>query len=213
MEHIISKYLNPIGVCFPEQRVAFMCPNDSSYVVTQEAVWRNESVAVPLSAKHTPEMLSYFLKDSAPSLLILHEDFAHLASSSEIANLKIPLHIIEKVDYVPFPTGKSRMLTDLRNLHLLAEDHYFSLMDLSLTRFLCRWIADLGLFFSNESDSSNLALSANRPALIVYTSGTTGPPKVNEKVKKNNKSALLTFFAYHNLFLLAFHLLLQAHRQ
>ncbi|XP_013380297.1 acyl-CoA synthetase family member 3, mitochondrial [Lingula anatina] len=56
-----------------EARVAFLCPNDISYVVTLYAIWLSGGVAVPLSKTHPAPELEYFIQDSESSLVITTE--------------------------------------------------------------------------------------------------------------------------------------------
>ncbi|CAO1352657.1 unnamed protein product [Diamesa tonsa] len=51
-------------------RVAFLCPNDSNWLMSQWASWMSGQIAVPLSTLHPTELLEYFLKDSKADLII-----------------------------------------------------------------------------------------------------------------------------------------------
>ncbi|ELU11292.1 hypothetical protein CAPTEDRAFT_160455 [Capitella teleta] len=128
LNRTISEYLNG----FSGQRIAYLCPHDATYVVTQNAIWQGKGVAVPLSPKHPTEMLSYFMKDSGAELLIAHADFSPLIQ--DLKPLGIPVHVIRKEEYLPTSAEQNNGIDDDKH-----ED--------------------------------------KEPAVIVYTSGTTGPPK------------------------------------
>lgn len=59
-----------------QERVAFLCPNDASYVITQWACWMSGQIVVPLSALHPEASLKYFINDSDSSLLITTHELA-----------------------------------------------------------------------------------------------------------------------------------------
>lgn len=52
------------------QRVAFLCPNDASYVMALWACWISGQIAVPLSPLHPESSLKYFVEDSGAGLLM-----------------------------------------------------------------------------------------------------------------------------------------------
>lgn len=53
-----------------QQRVAFLCPNDVSYIITQWATWIAGHIAVPLFPKHPTSQLEYFVRDSESSIIV-----------------------------------------------------------------------------------------------------------------------------------------------
>ncbi|KAM4613968.1 malonate--CoA ligase ACSF3, mitochondrial isoform 1-T2 [Discoglossus pictus] len=55
------------------ERISFICPNDSSYVVCQWAVWMSGAIAVPLYRNHPPSELEYVLQDSQSSLVVAED--------------------------------------------------------------------------------------------------------------------------------------------
>jgi malonyl-CoA/methylmalonyl-CoA synthetase len=59
-----------------EARVAFMCPADYSYVVSQWAIWASGGVAVPVGVHSPPPEVDYVATDAEASLLITHPQFA-----------------------------------------------------------------------------------------------------------------------------------------
>ncbi|CAJ0955797.1 unnamed protein product [Ranitomeya imitator] len=78
----------------PPERVSFICPNDSSYVVCQWAAWMSGAIAVPLFKNHPPLELEYILKDSQSALVVAETNYtdviAPLAEKLGIANLTVP---------------------------------------------------------------------------------------------------------------------------
>ncbi|KAM4017138.1 malonate--CoA ligase ACSF3, mitochondrial isoform 1-T4 [Anomaloglossus baeobatrachus] len=77
----------------PPERVSFLCPNDSSYVVCQWAAWMSGAIAVPLFKNHPPLELEYILKDSQTALVVAETNYtdviAPLAEKLGIANLTV----------------------------------------------------------------------------------------------------------------------------
>ena len=56
--------------------VAFLCPNDVSYVATQWAIWRHGGIAVPLCNSHPTSMYDYMIDDCNASLVISSNEYA-----------------------------------------------------------------------------------------------------------------------------------------
>lgn len=56
--------------------VAFLCPNDVSYVATQWAIWRNGGIAVPLCNSHPTSIYDYMIQDCNADLVISSSDYA-----------------------------------------------------------------------------------------------------------------------------------------
>lgn len=56
--------------------VAFLCPNDVSYVATQWAIWRNGGIAVPLCNSHPISMYDYMIEDCNASIVISSNEYA-----------------------------------------------------------------------------------------------------------------------------------------
>ena len=56
--------------------VAFLCPNDVSYVATQWAIWRNGGVAVPLCKSHPTSMYDYMIEDCNANIVISSNEYA-----------------------------------------------------------------------------------------------------------------------------------------
>lgn len=88
--HLLGR---PSNEAHPE-RVSFLCPNDSSYVVCQWAAWMSGAIAVPLYKNHPPPQLEYILKDSQSALVLAETTYADvvdpLADKLGIAKLTVP---------------------------------------------------------------------------------------------------------------------------
>lgn len=76
-----------------QSRVAFLCPNNITYVISQWACWFSGQVAVPLNAKYPADLLEYYVKDSDASLLLTTPEFLPLAEPLA-AKLQKPLLVV-----------------------------------------------------------------------------------------------------------------------
>jgi len=56
--------------------VAFLYPNDVSYVAAQWAIWRNGGIAVPLCNSHPSDMYEYMIEDCNASIVMSSEEYA-----------------------------------------------------------------------------------------------------------------------------------------
>lgn len=56
--------------------VAFLCPNDVSYVAAQWAIWRNGGIAVPLCNSHPSSMYEYMIEDCNAGTVVSSEEYA-----------------------------------------------------------------------------------------------------------------------------------------
>ncbi|XP_045389789.1 malonate--CoA ligase ACSF3, mitochondrial isoform X2 [Lemur catta] len=73
-----------------EERVAFLCSNDVSYVVAQWASWMSGGIAVPLYRKHPEPQLEYFIQDSQSSVVLAGPE--HVGRLSPVVRrLGVPL--------------------------------------------------------------------------------------------------------------------------
>lgn len=95
----LSKQIS--DVCAKESlaKVAFLCNNDISYILSQWATWMSGQVALPLSASHPVELLEFYIQDSETNLIITTPQFEE--KLKPLADkLKKPLHIIDQSNLI-----------------------------------------------------------------------------------------------------------------
>ncbi|XP_064117866.1 malonate--CoA ligase ACSF3, mitochondrial-like [Macrobrachium nipponense] len=68
--HLAYLIQNLLEKGISQQRVAFLCPNDVSYIITQWATWIAGHIAVPLFPKHPTSQLEYYVRDSESSIIV-----------------------------------------------------------------------------------------------------------------------------------------------
>ena len=133
------------------ERIAFLCDNDLSYIVTQWAVWMCGAIAVPLCKSHPISELEYFANDCGAQLLVCSENYRGQLEPIS-SKLGIPLKTITMDDY------SGDYDEDFRH-----------------------WNTDLGRQLRHKLGALlDKDIYKDRNALIVYTSGTTGRPKVSD---------------------------------
>lgn len=139
-----------------QERVAFLCPNDATYVITQWACWMSGQIAVPLSTLHPPSILEYHINDSEASLLITTSEYAPVMS--QIANKT--------------------------NRKLLVLDDALRVLAMKQTIKASNIIPGLLSDFELAADDTDFLEGGLEPqfydksdATIIYTAGTTGTPK------------------------------------
>lgn len=74
--HLAGLIQNILGEDAVQQRIAFLCPNDVSYVIAQWATWMAGHIAVPLYPKHPTPELEYFVRDSEAAAIITTSEHA-----------------------------------------------------------------------------------------------------------------------------------------
>uniref|UniRef100_A0A8W7P6U6 AMP-dependent synthetase/ligase domain-containing protein n=1 Tax=Anopheles coluzzii TaxID=1518534 RepID=A0A8W7P6U6_ANOCL len=151
-----------------QSRVAFLCPNNITYVISQWACWFSGQVAVPLNAKYPADLLEYYIKDSDASLLLTTPEFLPLAEPLA-AKLQKPLLVVNH-DLIHTNGGVAGGTTNGGDAAAPMAD-VVSYLDptrenlLQLNDTLVVESALNGEFYRDAN------------ALILYTSGTTGKPK------------------------------------
>ena len=144
------------------ERVCILCPNNASHVVAQLAAWMSGSVAVPVSHTHPATLLEYFLADSQCRMVITTDDELADRVQPIASKLGVTLLLLGKTDFI----GRSGM-EQFDDKTASADEKLSKQKDrhnkrLNRLQQLC--------------DGNKLK---NEPALIFYTSGTTGSPKVS----------------------------------
>ncbi|KAH0619693.1 hypothetical protein JD844_000617 [Phrynosoma platyrhinos] len=86
----ICKTLGNLSGDLKGERIAFLCPNDVSYVTAQWASWMSGGIAVPLYRKHPVSELEYFIQDSQSALLVVEEGYLEKITPSA-EKLGIPM--------------------------------------------------------------------------------------------------------------------------
>ena len=135
-----------------EVSIAILCPNNVSYVISQWAVWISGAKVVPLCKTHPPSEWKYFVEDSECKILLHTKEFDG------------------KVNLVLGNNSQcQRIKLDENILLSLVQDKCSSNKEnteINAARQNRLW---------QLAQSNKLK---NRDAMIVYTSGTTGRPKV-----------------------------------
>ncbi|XP_039276110.1 malonate--CoA ligase ACSF3, mitochondrial [Nilaparvata lugens] len=133
------------------ERVAFLCPNDSSYIFALWASWINGQIAVPLSPLHPESMLEYYVEDCSAQLLV---------TTSEYAPLLEPISSKEGIKLIVLDKS-------LRDDAVATEINNGSEVKMETCEpIISHQSFQLPNRFYDEND-----------ALIIYTSGSTGMPK------------------------------------
>src|SRR4051812_2806552 len=156
-----------------EARVAFLVPPSCAYVAVQRGIWLAGGVAVPLALSHPPAELEYVVRDSGAAIVVgsgrQAEALAAIASAAAAQFLRTPDLLAgdpENGDCPLFPATPAAEKGDSPHFAEKPENSpFFGKGD--SPRFL-------GAGTAGNGDSPRFA---DRRALIVYTSGTTGKPK------------------------------------
>jgi malonyl-CoA/methylmalonyl-CoA synthetase len=163
----LLKLCSPVEDKLVGPRIAFLCPNDVSYVVSKWATWMMGGVAVPLSKIHPVSELEYFLQDSQSSIVVSTVEFEDkIGPLAE--KLGIEKVILEKSDYLK--SGSEDILDSESTEEIRAE----TLGSIPMQRHSVRLRpqSKFGSFLSTNHYK-------RQAAMLIYTSGTTGRPKVS----------------------------------
>ncbi|KAJ9580782.1 hypothetical protein L9F63_024040, partial [Diploptera punctata] len=136
-----------------QERVAFLCPNDASYLIVQWACWMSGQIVVPMAQDHPTPIHDLYIKHSEAGLVVTTSEYAHSLQNLANKNGAKLLVIDDALRVLAMrPSAKSTLLPPQPAPSPWNEDEQLE--------------AGLEPQFYNESD-----------AMIIYTSGTTGTPK------------------------------------
>nr|CAD7263715.1 unnamed protein product [Timema shepardi] len=132
-----------------QERVAFLCPNDASYLITQWACWMSGQIAVPMCSSHPVPIMEHYVGNSEAKLVVTTQEYA------------------DQVSQIASRCGSKLLVLDdsLRMLAMKPEPRKLVQLDEDPT---VHEVLEAGLEPEFYNDSG---------AMIVYTSGTTGSPK------------------------------------
>nr|CAD7458240.1 unnamed protein product [Timema tahoe] len=132
-----------------QERVAFLCPNDASYLITQWACWMSGQIAVPMCPSHPVPLMEHYVGNSEANLVVATQEYA------------------DQVSQIASRCGSKLLVLDdsLRMLAMKPEPRKLVQLDEDPT---VHEVLEAGLEPEFYNDSG---------AMIVYTSGTTGSPK------------------------------------
>jgi malonyl-CoA/methylmalonyl-CoA synthetase len=128
-------------------RICFLVPPGWEYVATQWGIWRAGGVAVPMAVSHPPAELAYVLDDADPDTVVAHPDMA-----DRLEGLAV-----------------ERGLRFVTTAELLGAAHGGEAADPAMD--------SPGDPPATPASSGLPDVSEDRPAMMLYTSGTTGRPK------------------------------------
>ncbi|XP_071957423.1 malonate--CoA ligase ACSF3, mitochondrial-like [Antedon mediterranea] len=139
------------------ERVAFLCPNNVTYVVAQWGTWMSGATAVPLCKSHPPSELAYFLNDSAVSLVVTTADYVDKVR--EVVRLLGVKHIVLDEEKIASNYTDNNLINDFATL----TEGKFNSDSFAEKRLI--------------TEKWRQTKWKNRAAQLIYTSGTTGRPK------------------------------------
>ena len=152
-EHIGNKSKKKKLNYFSGVRVALLCENDASYVVALLAAWMCSACAVPLCNTHPQSDLEYIVTNSNSRVIITTERYAP-SIESIAAKHNVLVVVMEDKFYKKQVHGQDANKTGLETSTYRSARELRNMQILQKNKYM------------------------GMKALMVYTSGTTGKPKV-----------------------------------
>ncbi|XP_038067756.1 malonate--CoA ligase ACSF3, mitochondrial-like isoform X2 [Patiria miniata] len=160
------------GVVLNGERIAVLCPNNISFIISQFAAWMSGCTVVPLCKVHPQSELDYIVSDSQSSVVIATREFADRAHGlAEKNNLRVLI-----LNEEALVTRRSRTSNELHVLSQHNNNAPVAVPDI-VTASNCSWNDSQLIDKSTLTQKWSQIHWKNRKAMILYTSGTTGPPK------------------------------------
>lgn len=106
-------------------RVAFLCPNDVTYLMTQWASWMAGHICVPLFPKHPTNLLEYYVKDSGAEILITTKAYESILGPVAIS-LNRRLIVIDHKELIPTPETIADSLLTAEANQLVLDDAFYN---------------------------------------------------------------------------------------
>lgn len=119
--HLAWLIQNILGEDTAQERVAFLCPNDVSYVISQWATWMAGHIAVPLYTRHPAPELEYFVRDSKAAVIITTSEYA-----SKVKQILSGQQVIVLEEFFFKPSADDE---STRPSHYGQDPHFYSFSD------------------------------------------------------------------------------------
>ncbi|BFZ12511.1 hypothetical protein BsWGS_15551 [Bradybaena similaris] len=137
------------------ERIALLTDHDATYAIGQYATWICNGISVPLCESHPPSEWEYVLRNAECSLLLVTDTFAEKIIPTALA-VGAKVKVISRKDFGTYEKNRwfqADHATNPRQVRKVFQERKQ------------RWFDRMEEFVMKK------------PALIVYTSGTTGRPK------------------------------------
>jgi long-chain acyl-CoA synthetase len=145
----------------PGDRVALYLQNVPQFLICVMGAWKAGAIGVSINPMNRARELTLLLEDSQTRVLVAHRDlYEHFARD-----------VLTQFPQVKAVTTSSREFQTRNDPRIFSEDELPP----------CEGTADLAAILENQAEGSLIDLrrsaEPDEPAVLVYTSGTTGVPK------------------------------------